>query len=241
MKYEQSVAADIPEQEKVFRTVISNDPALSHFLETGAVHSNARFAKEAIYRDPAFLAFISPYFQGVYFEAIRIAFDLKDTTRMSDIAVNPILLDDVHRRQAFDRILVYLEQRKAVLVSYHYKLQMHEPFNVLSLSEHTGIQTICNLNYLPIEFLEFRSTYASVIMKVINSLVNRDLPTSLTMINSLCGLIVDMPTLHDVHALCKLLHNADEEQKSIERGPEEVLSFLHRLGRRHRHGSLWPF
>lgn len=241
MKYEQPIAADIPEQEKVFRTFISNDPALSHFLETGTLQNNARFAKEAIYRDPAFLAFISPYFQAVYYEAIRIAFDLKDTTRMSDIAVNPILLDDAHRRQAFDRIMVYLEQRKAVLVSYHYKLQMHEPFNIVSLSEHTCIQTISNLNYLPIEFLEFRSTYAELVMKVINSLVNRDLPTSLNMITNLCGLIVDMPTLHDVHALCTLLHNADKEQKSIERGPEEVSSFLSRLGRHGRHDSLWPF
>jgi hypothetical protein len=112
MKYEQPVTADIPEQEKAFRTLISNDPALSHFLETGFMHSNARFAKEAIYKDTAFLAFISPYFQPVYVEAIRAAFVLKDTNAMSDVAVNPILLDTGHRIQAFDQILVYLEEKK---------------------------------------------------------------------------------------------------------------------------------
>jgi hypothetical protein len=241
MKYEQSVAADISVQEKLFRATISNDPALSYFLETGFMQRNARFAKEAIYKDTAFLTFISPYFQDVYVEAIRIVFTLKDTNMMSDVAVNPIFLDTGHRLQTFDQILAYLEERKAKLASMHYKLQMHEPMEFSDLLEYTDVLTICNLNYLPIEFLEFRSSYAALVMKVINSLVNRDLQTSLTMIRNLCELIVDMPTLHDVHALCKLLHDADEEQKSIERGPQEVSDFISSLGRRRRHDSFWPF
>lgn len=216
MKYEQPIAADIPEQEKVFRTFISNDPALSHFLETGSAHPKARFAKEALYRDPAFLVFISPYFKKVYVNAIIRAFDLKDTRLMSDIAINAILLDDEHRKQAFDDILVYLEQRKTVLASFHAKLKMQEPFDILSLTEYTNIATISNLNYLPAEFFDFRSTYARVIMKVINSLVNRDQQTSMIMITDLRQLTVDTQTAHDVDALYKLLKNAVQQTSASE-------------------------
>jgi hypothetical protein len=240
MKYEQSATTNISDQEKAFRTVISNDPALSYFLETGSIRDSARFAKEAIYKDTGFLTFISPYFQDVYVEAIRSVFVLKDISLMSDVAANPILLDTGYRIQAIDKILVYLEERKAKLASLHYKLQMHEPVDNADLLEYTDRLTICNLNYLPIEFLEFRSTYAGLVMKVINSLVNRDLPTSLMMITNLCELVVDVQTLHDIHALCTLLRNANKEQKSLERGPQEVLDFLSFLSRRRRHG-LWTF
>lgn len=216
MRYEQPVTADIPEQEKAFRTFISNDPALSHFLETGSAHPKARFAKEALYRDPAFLAFISPYFREVYVTAIIRAFELKDTCLMSNIAINAILLDDEHRKQAFDDILVYLEQRKTVLASFHAKLQMHEPFDILSLTEYTNIATISNLNYLPAEFFDFRSTYAQVIMKVINSLANRDQRTSMTMITDLRQLTVDMQTAHDVNALYELIKSAAPQTSAME-------------------------
>ena len=216
MKYEQSATANISEQEKAFRTFISNDPALSKFIETGSVSPNARFAKEAIYRDPAFLSFISPYFREAYVNAIISAFDLRDTNMMSDIAMNIILLDDAHRKQAFDDIQVYLEEKKAMLASFHAKLQMQEPINILSLTEHTGIETICNLNYLPVEFLEFRSTYARVIMKVINTLVNRDQRTSMIMVSNLRQLTVDMQTANDVDALYKLIDNADLQTSNID-------------------------
>ncbi|SHN13323.1 hypothetical protein [Chitinophaga sp. CF418] len=205
MKYEQSTAANISEQEKAFRTSISNDPALSYFLETGSLRPNARFAKEAIYRDPAFLAFISPYFHEVYVNAITSAFDQKDTDLMSNIAMNTILLDDAYRKQAFDDILVYLEQRKSVLTMFHATLQMQGPVDIFILAEHTSTSTIYNLNYLPVEFLEFRSSYARVIMQVINTLVNRNQQTAMNMITDLRQLTVDTQTAHDVDALYTLL------------------------------------
>ncbi|PSL23796.1 hypothetical protein [Chitinophaga ginsengisoli] len=216
MKYEQSTAASISEQEKTFRTYISNDPALSHFLETGATQQNARFAKEAIYRDLTFLAFISPYFHEVYVNAVINAFDQRETSLMSDIAMNTILLDDTHRKQAFHDILVYLEQKEAMLASFHAKLLMQEFVDIPALTEHTNMTTIANLNYLPGEFLEFRCAYARAIMKVINSLVNRNLQIATIMITDLRQLTVDMQTANDVKALYQRLNDADQEASAID-------------------------
>ncbi|MCF6404549.1 hypothetical protein L3C95_16755 [Chitinophaga filiformis] len=236
MKYEQSATTNISEQEKAFRTYISADPALSHFLGTGDLQPNARFVKEEIYRDPAFLAFISPYFKEVYVEAVRRAFALKDMNLMSDVTANPLLLNGEHRLQAFDELLADLEERKTKLAAMHHKLVMYEPFEFTDLLEYTDVAIIGNMNYLPVEFLEFRSSYAALVVKTIKALVNRDLQTSLTMVCNLCELTVDMPTLQDVHALCTLIHDADREQKGMERDREELYDFISRLGRR-----PWPF
>lgn len=240
MKYEPSATANISEQEKTFRAAISNDATLSHFLETGSIQENARFAKATLYTDPAFLTFISPYFQEVYIAAICKAFEQKDNNLMSGIAANPVLLNGVHRMQANDQLLVYLEETKTKLAAMHHKLVMYDPFEFTDLLAYTDVSTISNMNYLPVEFLEFRSSYAALVVKVIKALVNRDLQTSLTMVCDLCELMVDMPTQQDVHALCTLIHDADGEQRGMERDKERLYKFLTRR-RRHGYDSLWPF
>ncbi|SHN13313.1 hypothetical protein [Chitinophaga sp. CF418] len=216
MKYEPSVDANISEQEKAFRAFVSNDPALSYFLETGSMLKNKRFSKEEIYNDPAFLTFISPYFQDVYVKAIFRSFDLKDTNLMSDVAVNRILLDDAHKKQAFDQIMAYLEERKAKLVSLSNKLHLGEAISLLDLSEYTGIMTIANLNYLPVEFKEFRTAYAREILKVVRWLVSRDFPAALNMATDLRQLKCDAQTTYDADALYQQLENASQKASAVE-------------------------
>lgn len=243
MKYVQPTTANISEQEKTFRAFVSNDPVLSYFLETGSIAANERFAKQEIYKDPAFVAFVSPYFQEAYVKAILSVLDQKDTNGMSDVAANPVLLDYGHRQKAFDQILVYLEEKKTKLASLHHKIIMHELTDFMELPDFTNIMTITNLNYLPGEFLEFRSAYAGVVVKVIKSIANQEMKMSLSMATNLRELTVDMQTSHDVIAVYKLLDNANEEQKSIENRSAEFLDFVSRLARRHRrhnHDSgLW--
>jgi hypothetical protein len=216
MKYEQSVDANISEQEKAFRSFISNDPALSYFLETGSTRKKAKFSKEEMYKDPAFLTFISPYFQDVYVKSIFRSFDLKDTNLMSDMAVNPILLDDAHKKQAFDQILVYLEERKAKLVSLSNKLHLGEAISLLDLSDYAGIMTIANLNYLPAEFQDFRSAYAKEILKVVRWLVSRDFQAALNMATDLRQLKCDAQTMYDADALYQQLESTSQKASAIE-------------------------
>jgi len=216
MKYEPSAGANISEQEKAFRSFISNDPALTFFLETGSMRKNGKFSKEEIYKDPAFLAFISPYFQDVYVKAILRAFDLKDTNLMSDVAANPILLDDAHKKQAFDQILAYLEEQKMKLISLSNKLHLGEAIALLDLSEYAGIMTIANLNYLPAEFQDFRSAYAREILKVIRWQVNRDFQAALNMATDLRQLKCDAQTTYDADALYQQLENASQKASAVE-------------------------
>ncbi len=217
MKYEQSWAANISEQEKAFRTFIGNDPALSYFLETGSMRKNAKFSKEEMYKDPAFLAFISPYFQEVYVKAILRAFDLKDTNLMSDVAVNPILLDDAHKTQAFDQIRTYLGEMKMKLVSFNNKLQLGGgSIDISNLPEYTGIMVIANLNYLPFEFQDFRSEYGKEIFKVVRWLVSRDFATALNIATDLRQLKCDAQTTYDNDALYQTLEKASQKASAAQ-------------------------
>jgi hypothetical protein len=135
---------------------------------------------------------------------------------MSDIAVNPILLDDAHKKQAFDQILAYLEERKAKMVSLSNKMQLGDTTLILDLSEYTGIMTIANLNYLPAEFQEFRSAYAKEIIKVIRLLISRDFSTALNIATDLRQLKCDAQTTYDADALYQTLENAAQKASAAE-------------------------
>jgi hypothetical protein len=220
MKYEPSPDLNISDQERSFRSFISNDPALSYFLETGSMRKNGRFSKEAIYKETAFLAFISPYFEDLYVNAVLRSFDLKDTNLMGDLASNPILLDDVHRKQAFDKILRFLEEKKAKLLSINSKLTLGGPVMTADLSEHAGIITICLLNYLPDDFQAFRTEYAKEIIKILHNLYNKDFQAALNIATDLRQLKCEAQTAYDADAFYKVLENASQRATATQGAAE---------------------
>jgi len=224
MKYELSPGATISEQEKAFRSFISNDPALSYFLETGTLRKNAKFAKEELYKDPAFLAFISPYFEDIYVKAVFRCFDLKDTNLISDIAGNPLLLDDTHKTMAFGKITKLLEDKKARLISLSNNIQMGYQVDMIELSEQTGVMTICILNYLPVEFQAFRTTYGNEIVKLVRSLMTKDFNSARNIITDVRQLKADAQTTYDAEQIYQQMENAAQKAAALESAREESSS-----------------
>jgi hypothetical protein len=221
MKYEQSPSVNISEQEKAFRSFISNDAALTYFLETGTLRKNAKFAKEEVYKEPAFLAFISPYFEDQYIKAVFRCFDLKDTNLISDIAANPLLLDDAHKKIAFDKLFRYLEEKKAKLISMSNHIQQGYPVDTIELSEYTGVMTICILNYLPIEFQDFRTAYAQEIIKLARALASKDFNAARNIITDVRQLKCEAQTSYDAEAFYQVLENAAQKAAAVESASEE--------------------
>ena len=221
MKYELSASATISEQEKAFRSYVSNDPALSYFLETGTLRKNAKFAAERVYKDPAFLDFMSPYFEDIYVKAVFRCFDLKDTNLISDIAANPLLLNDAHKKMAFDKIFKFLEEKKAKLVSLANSIQMGYHVDMIELSEHTGVMTICILNYLPVEFQAFRTEYGNEIVKLVRSLMTKDFNSARNIITDVRQLKADAQTTYDADELYQRIENAAQKAAAVESASEE--------------------
>jgi hypothetical protein len=210
MKYEsQSWDANISSAEKSFRSFISNDPALIYFLETGTLRKNAKFAKEEIYKDPAFLAFISPYFETVYADAVIQCFQTKNTNLISDIAMNPVLLTDAYRQHAVSKILAYLEEKKKRLVSLTNQAQLGGAFPVVEAEDYIGIMVISVLNYLPMEFQSFRTAYATEIIKMARGQLGHDLQRALTIMDNVRQLKCDSHVAADANALYKQLDEAN--------------------------------
>lgn len=224
MKYEQTPSAPISEQEKAFRSFISNDPALSYFLETGTLRKNAKFSKEEVYKEPAFLAFISPYFEDQYVKAVFRCFDLKDTNLISDVAANPLLLDDAHKKMAFDRIFRFLEEKKTKLIALYNSIQMGHHVDMIELSEHTGVMTICVLNYLPVDFQNFRTEYGREIVKLVRSLMTKDFNTARNIVTDVRQLKCDAQVLHDAEAIYQAMENAAQKAAAVESAAESSAS-----------------
>ncbi|SFF02773.1 hypothetical protein SAMN05518672_114112 [Chitinophaga sp. CF118] len=216
MKYNsQSWGPGASEEEKSFRSFISNDPALSYFLEMGALRKNSKFSKEEIYKEPKFLAFISPYFESVYTAAVIRCFETRDTNLISDIAANPLLLDDAHKQSAFSTIEQFLAKRLKQLEFANNQIQSDGPIIPSELEEHTGIITICLLNYLPQDFQSIRTDFCKQIMTTVRLLISKDFSLALSIATNLRQLKCDAQATYDADNLYQTLVNANEKANAI--------------------------
>lgn len=143
-----------------FHSLIAHDPPLLLFLQTGALKNNARFQKAPLYKEAGFLAFISPYYETVFTDLLLKCFEQQDTRVISDLMKNPLLLNGAYKEKSFRRIFRYLNERKSRLSGMHQQLQLHQPVDNGRLEMLTGINMVCLLNYLPLEFQVFRDEYA---------------------------------------------------------------------------------
>ena len=215
MKYtSQTWDPNISEMEKSFRTFINNDQALTYFLETGTMRKNAKFAKETIYSDPAFLAFISPYYEPVYTAAVIRSFDTKDTNLMGDVAGNPILLDVTHKQKAFAAIEQHLEQKLRQLQNTSLQIQQGGFIVPAELEETSGIMVICVLNYLPIEFQSIRTKFAVQIVNTAKALMNRDFELASSMATNVRQLKADAQATYDADALYQSIERVRESAQA---------------------------
>ena len=175
MKYVQpTLHQQANPEEQIFISVIKSDPALSSFLETGILSSNAKFLWQDVYKDPDFLHFISPGFEAVFTPAIIQCFTTGNTSMMNDLVTNPLLLDDVAEEKSFCTILNFLQEKQKQLLVIWNQLQLGTKINVAELEKLTGITTISLLNYLPHEFQAFRSEYCNELVKIAQLLVRKD-------------------------------------------------------------------
>lgn len=215
MKYtSQSWDANVSETEKSFRTTINNDEALAYFLETGTIRKNAKFRKENVYNDPAFLAFIAPYYEPVYTAAVIRSFDTKDTNLMSDIAANPILLDVTHKQKAFARIEQHLEGKLRMLQNATTQIQQGGFIVPAELEDASGIMAICILNYLPMEFQPLRTKFCIQITNTARTLVSRDLDLAVSIATNVRQLKADAQATFEADTLYKSLENIQERARA---------------------------
>jgi hypothetical protein len=157
-----------------YHSVIANDPALLLFLQTGILKNNARFQKEATYKEPAFLTFIAPFYETVFTNLLLKCFQQQDTRVISDLLKNPILLNGEYKEKSYSRVFRYLNEKKSSLSGIHQQLQLHQPIDKVVLETLTGINMVCLLNYLPLEFQVFRDEYAIQMFDVSMALKRTD-------------------------------------------------------------------
>lgn len=215
MKYVPQLSGSLASaQEQSFHDLINNDPALSNFLQTGTLRKNARFAREAGYKDATFLNFAAPFYEAVFTPLVLASFDKKDTSTMSDLLTNPLLMDSANKEKSFRTILKYLEERQQQLTSMRNKQQLGVAVPESDLEEQTGITMVCLLNYLPAEFQSFRDTYGNELYKTAEMLQNRDMEAAGRIISNARQLNTNAQMQEKIEYLHKKLEQALEPQQS---------------------------
>jgi len=150
-------------EEQAYLANISNDPALSNFLESGEMPGNAKFSQNDRYKSPGFLRFISAKYEAVFTTAVIQCFNTGNIDMMNALVNNPILLDDEHQQKSYFVILSFLREKQQKLITLWNNLQLKKKINSTDLEQQT---TISLLNYLPDEFQGFRSEYCNELVKI---------------------------------------------------------------------------
>jgi hypothetical protein len=166
-------------EEQAYQSLISNDPVLTHFLETGEIQSEDRFIQSDRYKFPDFLHFIAPQYEAVFTSAIIQSFNTGNTGLMSALMSNPILLDDEYQQKSYFTILSYLRERQQQLLTISNNLQLRNKINPADLDLQI---TILLLNYLPDEFQGFRSEYSNKLVKISKLLSLTDIHLAIELI-----------------------------------------------------------
>ncbi|MEC5146463.1 hypothetical protein [Chitinophaga sp. 212800010-3] len=140
-----------------FHQLISRDPVLLHFLETGQI--TGFIAAEVRYSDDNFLTFISPYFEPVFTAAVLESFKKKNLQEMKWLFGGRLLMNGEYLTKCYRRIFRYGAVLEEQLKLYNEELNDGGYVHMHVLWELANKTLIAQLNLLPEEFRSWRSDY----------------------------------------------------------------------------------
>ncbi len=145
-----------------YHVAIANDPVLLNFLEKNELQFGDWFKKEEMYKDPAFLEWISPYYYESFTRLGYNSLTILDENVWITLFANPILLTSYYQDQAWD----YFE--KELLVDMG---RLEEAEKAEEEIDENLVSLLCDIRYvkmmrkLPAErFSNFWDHYAYIMM-----------------------------------------------------------------------------
>ena len=163
-------------EEMRFHSLINGDGELLYFLETGTLKfsRNNRFKKNEHYQAPAFLAFVSPYYESVFTPLVLQCFKARDTRTFVDLMTNPILLTGEYKEKSYARIFRMLGDKMSTLEKINADLESYKDVYTEDVYEAANADITCLLNHLPDEFQEFRVKYGRLLLQMAVGIRKKD-------------------------------------------------------------------
>lgn len=104
-----------------YHAAIAEDETLLGFLRDGRLDEGTSFGDAAIYDDPGFLTWLSPYFYTAFTEMVTNCLGWMDEVTMKTLVGNRLLMTDEDRERAWLFIAGILNRNIALLDAYHGK------------------------------------------------------------------------------------------------------------------------
>lgn len=157
---------------------IAEDPVLLRFLQEAAIKAGAVFKEAAVYDDPAFIEWLSPYFRSAFTRLVTACFEQGDAASMRTILDNRPLLTAEHQEQVWLFIAAILEKNIALFDHYHGRGQKHSPpmMPITQISAYIGHGYLEVIRQLPDHrFTRLKDSYAFNMQHPAIAVFNRDL------------------------------------------------------------------
>ncbi|MEY4926435.1 MAG: hypothetical protein RI894_871, partial [Bacteroidota bacterium] len=173
-----------------YHHAIFQDYALLHFLEEFKLETPAgkvslsdmysaktanytRFASNDVYKESAFLHFISPYFREAYQIINQRALEKQDRNTMLLVNQNQRFMTSNDEFDAFSRIMLSLNGKEEIAEELQARIESGQAYVSQEVSDCSSGNLIDCLNFLPDFFENFRGIYSISLINIGVVLHNR--------------------------------------------------------------------
>jgi hypothetical protein len=160
-----------------YHAAIAEDPVLFTFLQDGKIYEWTWFKDAAIYNDPGFIGWLSPYFYTAFTDYVAACFENTDATAMNNLLRNQLLATEEDKERCWTSIANILNKNIALFDHYHGRGALHrpKPMRIDNLTAYLGHGYIEVIKQLPDNrFAQLKNNYAFSIQHPAISAFNRD-------------------------------------------------------------------
>jgi len=165
------------ENTAAWHQAIAEDPILLRFLQEATIKAGARFKNADLYDDPAFIAWVTPYFQTAFNNLVTDAFQRRDESGVRALLDNRPLVTPEGQEQCWLFVTGILEKNIALFDNYHGRGQKNAapimPINeIFAFLSHGYLEVIKQLP--DSRFARLKDRYAFSIQHPAIAAFNRD-------------------------------------------------------------------
>lgn len=160
-----------------YHAAIADDPVLLTFLQDGRIDEWTWFKDAAIYDDPTFIAWLSPYFYSAFDDYVAACFEDTDAAAMNNLLRNRLLMNEEDKERSWSGISNVLGRNIALFDHYHGRaaLQAPRPMKIENVTPFLGHGYIEVIKQLPNgRFAGLKNDYAFSIQHPAIAAFNRD-------------------------------------------------------------------
>jgi hypothetical protein len=148
-------------QDLEYHQAIAKDAVLLHFLEKGTINENSSFLHQAIYDNPNFIDFVSPYFSEQYSTAIINALTENNNKKIANLLTfNPLFLNASDTYKTWEEVESFIVGEMKAIDEAAEQVERHGVKTREEVMHFYDYRFLGCLNRLPEHFASVRDRYA---------------------------------------------------------------------------------